>query len=63
MQRGCGGARAELGILLVPERSEQGGKSKRAEIALLSLKWIFEVGEMLATILVKDHRLQLCLRL
>jgi hypothetical protein len=40
------------GILLVTERSRQGGKRQQVEIALASLKREFRLGETLATTLV-----------
>jgi hypothetical protein len=43
---------AESGILLVTERSRQGGKRHQVEIALSSLKRVFGLGETLATTLV-----------
>ena len=43
---------AEAGILLVTERSRQGGKRQQVEIALSSLKRVFGLGETLATTLV-----------
>jgi hypothetical protein len=43
---------AEDGILLVTERSRQGGKRQQVEIALSSLKRVFGLGETLATTLV-----------
>jgi hypothetical protein len=43
---------AESGILLVTERSRQGGKRQQVEIALSSLKRVFGLGETLATTLV-----------
>jgi hypothetical protein len=45
-------ALAESGILLVTERSGQGGKRQQVEIALASLKREFRLGETLATTLV-----------
>jgi hypothetical protein len=39
---------ADFGILLVTERSKQGGKSQQVEIALGSLKQVFGIGETLA---------------
>ncbi len=45
-------ALAESGILLVTERSRQGGKRQQVEIALASLKREFRLGETLATTLV-----------
>ena len=45
-------ALAESGILLVTERSRQGGKRQQVEIALASLKREFRIGETLATTLV-----------
>ncbi len=45
-------ALAESGILLVTERSGQGGKRQQVEIALASLKREFLLGETLATTLV-----------
>ena len=44
-------ALAESGILLVSERSRQGGKRQQVEIALASLKREFRIGETLATTL------------
>lgn len=46
-----GEALAESGILLVTERSRQGGKRQQVEIALASLKREFRIGETLATTL------------
>lgn len=43
---------AGCGILLVTERSRQGGKRQQVEIALASLKRVFGVGETLARTLV-----------
>ncbi len=43
---------AEAGILLVTERSRQGGKRQQVEIALASLKREFRIGETLATTLM-----------
>ena len=43
---------AEAGILLVTERSRQGGKRQQVEIELSSLKRVFGLGETLATTLV-----------
>jgi hypothetical protein len=43
---------AACGILLVTERSRQGGKRQQVEIALASLKREFRLGETLATTLV-----------
>ncbi len=45
-------ALAESGILLVTERSRQGGKRQQVEIALASLKREFHLGETLARTLV-----------
>lgn len=45
-------ALAGSGILLVSERSRQGGKRKQVEIAFASLKREFRLGETLATTLV-----------
>jgi hypothetical protein len=45
-------ALAEMGILLVTERSRQHGKRQQVEIALASLKREFRLGETLATTLV-----------
>lgn len=45
-------ALAQSGILLVTERSRQGGKRQQVEIALASLKREFRIGETLATTLV-----------
>jgi hypothetical protein len=45
-------ALAESGILLVTERSRQGGKRQQVEICLASLKRVFGIGETLATTLV-----------
>ncbi len=45
-------ALADFGILLVTERSRQGGKRQQVEIALASLKRVFGIGETLATTLV-----------
>jgi hypothetical protein len=46
------GVLAEAGILLVTERSVQGGKRQQVEIAFASLKREFRLGETLATTLV-----------
>jgi hypothetical protein len=43
---------AESRILLVTERSRQGGKRQQVEMALSSLKRVFGLGETLATTLV-----------
>jgi hypothetical protein len=43
---------ADSGILLVTERSRQGGKRQRVEICLASLKRVFGIGETLASTLV-----------
>jgi hypothetical protein len=43
---------AESGILLLTERSRQGGKRQQVEIAIASLKRVFGIGETLATTLV-----------
>ncbi len=43
---------AESGILLVTDRSRQGGKRQQVEIALSSLKRVFGLGETLAKTLV-----------
>jgi hypothetical protein len=40
---------AEAGILLVTERSRQGGKRQQVEIVLASLKRIFGIGQTMAT--------------
>jgi hypothetical protein len=45
-------ALAESGILLVTERSRQGGARQQVEIALASLKRVFGIGETLAKTLV-----------
>lgn len=45
-------ALADSGILLVTERSQQGGKRQQVEICLASLKRVFGIGETLATTLV-----------
>jgi hypothetical protein len=45
-------ALAECGILLVTERSRQGGARQQVEIALASLKRVFGIGETLAKTLV-----------
>jgi hypothetical protein len=45
-------ALADFGILLVTERSKQGGKRQQVEICLASLKRVFGIGETLATTLV-----------
>lgn len=45
-------ALADFGILLVTERSRQGGKRQQVEICLASLKRVFGIGETLATTLV-----------
>jgi hypothetical protein len=42
----------EAGVLLVPERSRQGGKWQQVEIVLASLKQIFGIGQTMATTLV-----------
>ena len=42
----------EAGVLLVTERSQQGGKRQQVEIALSSLKRVFGIGETLANTLV-----------
>jgi hypothetical protein len=42
----------EAGVLLVTERSQQGGKRQQVEIALSSLKRVFGKGETLANTLV-----------
>jgi hypothetical protein len=39
-------------VLLVTERSQQGGKRQQVEIALSSLKRVFGTGETLASTLV-----------
>ena len=44
-------ALAETGVLLVTERSRQGGKRQQVEIALSSLKRVFGIGETLASTL------------
>jgi hypothetical protein len=44
-------ALADCGVLLVTERSRQGGKRQQVEIALASLKRVFGLGETLATTL------------
>jgi hypothetical protein len=49
---GLGETLADLGILLVTERSKQGGKKQQVEIALASLKRVFGIGETLTTTLV-----------
>ncbi len=43
---------AESGVLLVTERSRQGGKRQQVEIAFASLKREFRLGETLASTLV-----------
>ena len=43
---------ADSGILLLTERSRQGGKRQQVEIAIASLKRVFGIGETLATTLV-----------
>ena len=43
---------AEAGVLLVTERSRQGGKRQQVEIVLASLKRIFGIGQTMATTLV-----------
>jgi Transposase DDE domain len=43
---------AETGVLLVTERSRQGGKRQQVEIVLASLKRIFGIGQTMATTLV-----------
>jgi hypothetical protein len=43
---------AEAGVLLVTERSRQGGKRQQVEILLASLKRIFGIGQTMATTLV-----------
>jgi hypothetical protein len=45
-------ALAESGILLVTERSKQGGKRQQVEVMLASLKRVFGIGETLASTLV-----------
>lgn len=45
-------ALADSGILLLTERSRQGGKRQQVEIAIASLKRVFGIGETLATTLV-----------
>jgi hypothetical protein len=45
-------ALAGSGVLLVTERSRQGGKRQQVEIALASLKRVFGIGETLAKTLV-----------
>ena len=45
-------ALAGCGVLLVTERSRQGGKRQQVEIALASLKRVFGIGETLAKTLV-----------
>jgi hypothetical protein len=45
-------ALAESGILPVSERSRQGGKRQRVEIALASLEREFRLGETLASTLM-----------
>ena len=45
-------ALADCGVLLVTQRSRQGGKRQQVEIALASLKQVFGIGETLATTLV-----------
>jgi hypothetical protein len=45
-------ALAGCGVLLVTERSRQGGKRQQVEIALASLKRVFGIGETLAKALV-----------
>ena len=42
----------QAGVLLVTERSQQGGKRQQVEIALSSLKRVFGIGETLANTLV-----------
>ncbi len=42
----------DSGILLLTERSRQGGKRQQMEIAIASLKRVFGIGETLATTLV-----------
>jgi hypothetical protein len=42
---------AEAGVLLVTERSRQGGKRQQVEIVLASLKRIFGIGQTMATTL------------
>jgi hypothetical protein len=42
----------KAGVLLVTERSQQGGKRQQVEIALSSLKRVFGIGETLASTLV-----------
>lgn len=49
---GLGEALADFGILLVTERSKQGGKRQQVEIALASLKQVLGIGETLARTLV-----------
>ena len=43
---------ADSSILLLTERSCQGGKRQQVEIAIASLKRVFGIGETLATTLV-----------
>ena len=43
---------ADSGILLLTERSRQGGKRQQVEISIASLKRVFGIGETLATTLV-----------
>jgi hypothetical protein len=43
---------AEAGVLLVTERSAQGGKRQQAEIAFSSLKRVFGIDRTLATTLI-----------
>lgn len=45
-------ALADAGVLLVTERSRQGGKRHQVEIALASLKRVFGMGQTLARTLV-----------
>jgi hypothetical protein len=49
---GLGETLADLGILLVTERSKQGGKRQQVEIALASLKRVFGIGKTLARTVV-----------
>jgi len=49
---GLGKRLREVGVLLLTERSRQGGKRQQAEVALSSLKRVFGLGETLATTMV-----------
>ena len=51
-EAGLGEALADCGVLVVTERSRQGGQRQQVEIAFSSLKRIFGIGETLARTLV-----------